>query len=99
MGVLRQCSFSVFVRKDVFMYIFKDSGSSVSRRPGRFYQRNDFCSEFFCDDNFSFVNNHNQCVRVCFPVYMYSCVKIIKLSDNVCDFSELVYVKLLKEHC
>ncbi len=36
LGVLRRCSFNVFVLGDVFMYIFKDSGSSVSHKPGRF---------------------------------------------------------------
>ncbi len=70
LGVLCRCSFNVFVRRDVFMYIFKDSGCSVSRKPGRFYQRSDFCSEFFCDNDFNFVNNHNEFVRVRFPVYM-----------------------------
>ena len=49
--------------------------------------------------DFLYVNNSDECVRVVFPVYMYSYVKFVKLGNNRYDFCETVCVNLLKEHC
>ncbi len=98
LGTVRRCSFSVCFRRDVFNYLFKDSGSCVSRKRGKFYNRNDFVNKYFSDSSFTFYNDCNEGVRVVFPVYLYSYVKCIKL-DNNCDFCETVSVILVKERC
>ena len=83
----------------MFNYLFKDNGSYVCHRPGKLYSHSDFCSNFFSDSDFIFVNKHNESVRVVFPIYMYSYVKCIKLGKSLSDFCEVISIKLLKEHC
>ena len=95
LGTVRRCSFSVCFRRDVFNYLFKDSGSCVSRKRGKFYNRNDFVNKYFSDSSFVFYNDCNEGVRVVFPVYLYSYVKCIKLDSNC----ETVSVILVKERC
>ena len=53
------------------------------------YNRCDFSDNYFKDSDFMYTNNHNESIRVVFPVYMYSYVKFIKLGNN-----RLIFVKL-----
>ena len=85
------------VRRDVFNYLFSNCGVNVSRRPGKFYNRSDFCDDFFLDDDFVYCNKFGESVRVVFPVYMYSHVKFVKLSNDRLCFCEIVSVNLIKE--
>ena len=71
----------------------------MCHRRGKMYNRSDFNNRYFNDDDFLYVNNSDECVRVVFPVYMYSYVKFVKLGNNRSDFCETVCVNLLKEHC
>ncbi len=48
---------------------------------------------------YNYNNNLNECVRIVFPIYLYSYVKFIKLSCNRYDFCETVCVNIIKEHC
>ena len=96
-GLLRNSSFNVAVRRDVFNCVFKNCGNKVRRRPGLFFNRCDFSDKYFNDCDFTYSNEDNECVFVMFPIYMYSYVKFIKLSSNRTDFSEIIYVKLLKK--
>lgn len=99
-GAIRRCNFIVSVRRDVFNFLFNNRGNTVYRKPGKFFNREDFCDEFFSDNDFMYTNKFSEVVRVVFPIYMYSYVKFVKLSSsNVCDFYECISVKLLKEHC
>lgn len=92
--------FNVCVRRDVFKYMFSNRGSSVCRRPGKFYTRSDFSNDFFSDNDFMFTNKFDEVVRVVFPIYSYSYVKFVKLScTNRTDYYEYVSVKLIKELC
>ena len=79
--------------------MFKDSGRSIYRKRGKFYNRNDFLDKYFCDSSFVYCNDCNEGVRVVFPVYLYSYVKFIKFSSNSFDFCETVCVTLVKERC
>ena len=99
LGVIRGRSFNVPVRRDVFNYLFKDFGSVVRRKCGRLYNRCDFNDNFFCNNNFVYRNSNNEGVCVVFPIYMYSYVKFIKLSDCCSDFCETVSVSLVKKCC
>ncbi len=99
LGTIRRCSFNVCVRRDVFKFLFGDTGSRVSRRRGRMFNRCDFNDRFFNDSDFVYYNNHNECIRVVFPIYLYSYVKFIKLSSIRYDFCETVCVNIIKEHC
>jgi hypothetical protein len=94
-GCLRNCTFSVCFRRDVFNYLFKDKGSCVSK-PGRLYVKEDFNVDFFNLDDFVFYNKFNECVCVNFPVYMYSYVKFVRFF-NCTDFCESVFVKIIKQ--
>ena len=98
-GVVRQCSFSVCVQRDVFNYLFKDLGKSVCRRPGKNFELVDFNDKYFCRDDFVYCNLYSESVRVVFPIYMYSHVKFIKLLPTRSDFSETISIKLLKFRC
>lgn len=91
-GTIRRCSFSIFVRRDVFNVLFGDRGSAVNRKPGKMYSRSDFSSEYFCDHDFVYHVNCTESVRVVFPVYMYSFVKTSKLCCNRFDFVETLYI-------
>lgn len=84
-------------RRDCFIYLFKNSGTCVSHKPGKSFVRSDFCDEFFCDSDFVFVNECGEGVRVVFPIYMYSHVKCVKLCKDKNNYTEVVYVKLCKE--
>ena len=99
LGTIRHYSFNVCVRRDVFNFLFEDKGIRVCHRRGKMYNRSDFNNQYFNDDDFLYVNNSDECVRVVFPVYMYSYVKFVKLGNNRYDFCETVCVNLLKEHC
>ena len=68
LGVIRRCSFSVCIRRDVFNFLFSNCGSFVSHRPGKFYLRNDFCNDLFSDSDFMFKNKFDEVVCVLFPV-------------------------------
>ena len=70
LGILRRCSFNVHVHCDVFNYFFKDNGSCVRHRPGKFYSCSDFCSNLFSDSNFIFVNKHRKCTCCFSHIYV-----------------------------
>ena len=76
--------------------MFSNYGTCVCRKRGRMYERIDFNSNFFSNNNFVFCNKFNECVCIDFPVYMYSCVKFTRFSDRV-DFSETVVITLIKK--
>ncbi len=99
LGTIRRCSFNFCVCRDVFNCLFGDTGSRVSRRRGRMFNRCDFNDRYFNDSDFVYNNNLNECIRVVFPIYLYSYVKFIKLSCNRYDFCETVCVNIIKEHC
>ena len=69
----------------------------VFRRPGKFFDRCDFNNKYFCDDDFTHCNEYNECVSVLFPVYMYSHVKFIKLTNTRKDFCEYISLRLMKK--
>ena len=98
LGLVRHCNFNVCVRRDVFNFLFNNCGNCVFRKRGRMYNRCDFSDKYFKDSDFIFTNNHNESIRVMFPVQMYSYVKFVKLGDNRFDFCETVCVKSLKEY-
>ena len=98
-GVNRNCVFSVPVRRDVFMFLFGDCGSVVSRKPGKMYNRPDFNDNYFRSSDFVYYNKHNEGVCVVFPIYMYSYVKCIRCDNNIIDFCETISVNLIKERC
>ena len=45
--LIRLCLFHVCVCRDVFNYLFSSCGVNVSCRPGKLYNRSDFCDDFF----------------------------------------------------
>ena len=96
-GLICNCSFNVAVRRDVFNSLFKNCGSKVCRRPGKFFNRCDFSNIYFSDNDFTYSNEHNECVSVLFPIYMYSHLKFIKLTNTRIDFVENIYVRLMKK--
>ena len=96
-GVIRNCSFSVNFRRDVFNFLFGNRGSVVSCRKGQSYDRNDFSDLFHLSD-FVLYNKFNEGVKVVFPVYMYSYVKNVHCHSFV-DFCETISVNLVKECC
>ena len=55
-GIIRNRTFCLCFRRDVFRFLFKDSGRSVCRRPGKLYYRSDFCNEFFSESDFVYSN-------------------------------------------
>ena len=63
------------------------------------YDKCDFCCKYFSSDSFVFYNKFNEDVCVEFPVYMYSCVKFVRLSSSCTDFSECLTVNLVKNRC
>ncbi len=79
--------------------MFKNCGTVVSRKRGKLYNRCDFDDRFFSFNNFVFRNSNDEGVCVVFPIYMYSHVKFVKLSDNCSDFCETVTVMLVKSCC
>ena len=89
LGISRCCSFTVNCCRDVFNYLFSNCGSSVRRRPGKFYVRNNFCN-LFNDKDFIYTNKFEESIRVVFPVYMYSRVKFVKLSNGECEMNTFV---------
>ncbi len=70
-GLIRRCMFTVPVRRDVFNFLFSNLGTVISRKPGKFYVRSDFCNDLFSDSDFMYTNTHKDVVCVVFPVYMY----------------------------
>ena len=70
LGLIR-CCINVFVRRDVFNFLFGNCGNRVVRKPGRMYNRCDFSDNFFKDSDFVYTNNHNESIRVVFPVYVF----------------------------
>ena len=98
LGTVRGCSFRVPVRRDVFKSLFSNCGTRVCRKRGRIYERTDFNSNIFSNNDFVFCNKFNECVCIDFPVYMYSYVKFIRFSDRV-DFSEILVITLIKKRC
>ena len=73
-GLIRRFSFNVFVRRDVFNFLFSNCGNRVFRKRGKMYNRCDFNDKYFKDSDFMYTNNHNESIRVVFPVRMYSFV-------------------------
>ena len=98
LGLIRRFSFNVFVRRDVFNFLFSNCGNGVFRKRGKMYNRCDFNDKYFKDSDFMYTNNHNESIRVVFPVRMYSFVKFIKLGNDRFDFCEVVCVNLIKEY-
>ncbi len=79
-------------RQEEASWVFKLWYSAVCRKRGRMYERTDFNSNSFSNNDFVFCNKFNECVCIDFPVYMYSYVKFTRFSDRV-DFCETVVVK------
>jgi hypothetical protein len=94
LGLIRNNSFNVCFRRDVFKCLFSNCGTSVRGKSGKMYARCDFNDKYFCTSDFMFVNKFNECICVEFPVYMYSYVKCIKRDNNCYDFCENVRVCL-----
>ena len=69
------------------------------RKRGKMYDRCDFVDCYFCNGNFVYRNSHGEGVYVDFPIYLYSYVKFIKLSQTQHDFCETLCVKLMKCCC
>ena len=82
LGLIRCCSFNVCVCRDVFNFLFNNNGNRVVRKPGKMFNRCDFSDKYFNDGDFVYINNHNESIRVVFPVYMYSYVKFVKLGNG-----------------
>lgn len=93
-GLIRRNSFTVSVRRDVFNFLFNGCGTRVFRKPGKMYSKNDFCNYF---KDFMYTSVNNGCVRVVFPIYMYSHTKFVKLDNKSNYFNEIVCIHLFKE--
>ena len=74
-GIISQRIIRVEFPRHVYNFLFNGKGSSVSRKPGRLYERSDFTDEFFNDGHFQIYNKHNEGCSISFPIYMYSFVK------------------------
>ena len=92
--MIRNCSFSINFRRDVFIFLFGDRGGVVPHMKGRDYYRIDF-NDFFRSSDFVLYNNFNEGVKVVFPIYLYSYVKRVRRHS----FFETVCVNLVKERC
>ena len=55
------------------------------RKRGKMYNRCDFSDKYFKDSDFMYTNNHNESIRVVFPVRMYDFVNFIKLGNDRFD--------------
>ena len=84
LGLIRRCCINVFVRRDVFNFLFSNCGNRVVHRC-------DFSDNCFKDSDFVYTNNHNESIRVVFPVYMYSYVKFVKLGNNRFHLKQELY--------
>lgn len=96
-GTIRNCSFSINFRRDVFMFLFGGCGSVVPHKKGRAYDRNEF-NHFFHSSDFVLYNKFSEGVKVVFPVQLYSYVKCVRC-HNFVDYCETVSVILFKERC
>lgn len=101
-GLLKKRTFTIPFPRHVFNLLFKDKGKKVKNKPGRLYERDDFSSLYFNDDNFTYYNKHDEGCFVCFPIYMHSYVKFSLQSydhqkkPRPRNFTETIFVKLIK---
>ncbi|XP_019860861.1 PREDICTED: uncharacterized protein LOC109589178 [Amphimedon queenslandica] len=101
-GLLKNNSFSLPFQRHVFNYLFQQRGKKVKNKPGRLYERSDFSSQYFSDDNFSYFNKEGEGCFVLFPIYMYSFVQFshphYDSAKNLCkrNFTETLRIKLVK---
>ncbi len=79
----------------MFNFLFNNCGSSVRRRPGKFFIVVTLLVYIFSDSSFLFLNDCKEDFCVDFPVYMYSSVKFVKLGCNSYDFVESLSVVLV----
>ena len=59
-------------------YLFKNKGSTVRNKPGCLFQRTDFATPYFRDDDFMTYNKFGEGHTVVFPIYMYSHLKFTR---------------------
>ena len=101
-GIIRQCTFTTEFPKHVFKYLFDNKGSTVPRRPEKLYDRADFISPYFVDDNFVHYNKHGEGFKVVFPIRMHSYIRFSSQSyDHKHNplprtFNEVISVKIIK---
>ena len=56
-GLIRNCSFNVEFRRDVFICLFKDKGKKANGKKGFNYDRSNYTDVYFCDDFLSYITS------------------------------------------
>lgn len=112
-GTVRNCTFNVPFRTDVFKFIFNSKGNVVTGKRGKSYNVDDFDEEHFPSNWFVSYDRLGNGRKVVFPIHIHSYIKFAPksyLKSNTPsrtttpipaprDFTEVLYVTLLKSHC
>ena len=109
LGVNLNCKFSVDFRKDIFMYLFKGKGSTPPSGQGKFYDLDDFNTQFFPVHWYRVFDSLGDGCEVQFPIRLLSKVKwsrkvYKKQEDGTLaivppTFTEVLNVTLVKRCC
>ena len=82
-GVVRNCSFCIPFRTDVFNFLFNGKGTVVSRRRGRSYSLQDFDAQHFSHQWYITHNKLGDGCEIVFPLHMHSTVKYTQPSYTI----------------
>ena len=69
-GILRRCKLSITFHHHTFNYLFKDKGSPVKSKPGRYFDRRDFFTDYFEESFFDYYNKLGEGCYIVFRKYI-----------------------------
>ena len=107
-GTIRNCTFSIPFRTDVFLFLFHGKGNEVSGKRYRSYLQVDFDSQLFSSNWFVSHDRLGNGCKIVFPVFIHSYVKYAPQSylqigtalvPQPRDFTETITVTLVKCRC
>ena len=104
-GTIRNCTFSIPFRTDVFNFLFNGKGSAVSGKRYKSYLEVDFNTQLFPTDWFVSYDKFGYCCKIIFPVFIHSYVKYAPKRYGHTgivqsrDFTETITITVVKCRC